>query len=87
MINLYSVIDTFSKQSCSVLETVLKNYRDSCKSDDEFSKRMKIIQEPNQPENVVQYYFDGLPVFYSQVNFDNLKITYKIKIGHYKDAK
>jgi len=48
---------------------------------------MGIIQEPNQPENVVQYFFDGLPVFYSQVNFDNLKITYKIENGYYKGVK
>lgn len=82
-IGLSYVIMTASTKSIKSTEYILQQFRSVCKSDEEFSKRMTTYRYENQPVNITQYYFDGLPVLFSKVEINKNKIIVTFHQGYW----
>jgi len=78
------IIEKFSMESVRAIEEILKNYRAVCQSDVDFTKRMRVMQDIGQPQNITQYWFDSSPAFYSIFNIDGYKVSMKFKPGYWK---
>ena len=78
------VIEKLSRETAKSTEKILQYFRDVCESDAEFSQRMRIIQDVDQPPDITQYYFDKIPVFYSEMKIENYQVKVTFNQGYYR---
>jgi hypothetical protein len=76
------LFDKLAKEMSANLEEILRTYRDLCRSDDEFKERMWSETFVNNL-GVTQYLFDGIPVFYTEIKFEDTKVSFNFHQGSF----
>lgn len=76
------IMDKVSSGTVKSLESVLRQFRAICHSDEEFSRRASV--ERHQNPNIDQYYFDCEPVFYTKLEITNNTVLYSFNQGRYQ---
>jgi hypothetical protein len=80
------LLDKLAKEASSNLEEILQSCRGLCRSDDEFASRMWSETFMNNP-GVTQYLFDGIPVFYTEMKFNDNSISFNFHQGSFPKKK
>lgn len=73
------IVNAYS-ELCLEIEPTLRDFRNACKSDEEFSSRMTVESRNSNPL-INQYYFDDLPVLYTILEFTDTGIRYSAGKG------
>lgn len=74
------ILDKFAVETAKSLQELLQIFRDACQSDEDFSQRMWIERQPENPQ-IEQYFFDAVPVFYTIFEIKERKMQFKFIQG------